>query len=488
LFGSLLNKFMNFTLTQVATAVDGIANKNRMLSNITILNTTYCEVSPSLAKIIKPMLSYTKVSWVRGPISLRKLRLEEERSVMCRGNSGNYVFPTGLLPKVTLLLLNRNVSLKIIGEEKKFPYTSPSLNTVELREEQLRLVYNALNKQRGILIAPTGEGKTVIGIAIISAFLVNKDFKALWLCHTKDLLHQSAKVCENELGISPGIMGDSSCDTDRQITMATRQSFVKYAYDLAHLYDFILVDEAHHITSFDSQYGSLLTRITAPIRIGLTATLPTQNKEAMLAIEGLLGPVIGEVTTQEGVEKGTIADIKIRILKAPFLQRIKDLRKYQDVYYYGVVCGVERNRMIIEKAKEHVNKGDSVLILVTQITHGRNLFAECGAQDVYADFAEGATKSKERAELKDALNSKRIKCVIATTIWKEGINLPELNVVINAAGGKSEIATIQAIGRGLRRTTTKKEIIVYDCFDESHRYLTEHFNERMRIYEEMGWL
>lgn len=454
--------------------------------DIELRDPIYCEVQGGLAAIIKPDLSFTAVFYRQG--FYRKERVEYQKSIMIKRPNGVYLFPTGLLPKVIGICKAKNVPVRVIGNQEPIDYGEVRLNTIRLREEQERLVKAALTKQRGVLLAPTGAGKTVLGIAVISAFIQDKDFKVIWLCHTRDLMYQSAKVCKEELGISPGIIGDSSCETDRQITMATRQSYIKHKDELSSYYDMVLIDEAHHITNFEGQYGTILNWMPAPIRIGLTATLPTQNKEAMLAIEGMLGPVLDEVTTQEGAERGIIADIKIKILKAPFSQQVKDLRKYQDVYRYGVVWGKERNRLIIEKAKEHVDKGDSVLILVTQIEHGRNLFTECVLQGVTADFAEGATSAKDRTELKDALNSKRIRCVIATTIWKEGINIPELNVIINAAGGKSEIATIQAIGRGLRRTSTKKEITVYDIFDESHAYLLNHFGMRMSIYTEMGWL
>jgi len=73
--GTLLIKFRKFIRAQISSAIESAANNYRNQFNITILNTIHCEVHPVLANIKKPMFSYTKVSWVRGPISLRKLRL-----------------------------------------------------------------------------------------------------------------------------------------------------------------------------------------------------------------------------------------------------------------------------------------------------------------------------------------------------------------------------------------------------------------------------
>jgi superfamily II DNA or RNA helicase len=301
-------------------------------------------------------------------------------------------------------------------------------------------------------------------------------------------MYQSAVVAGNELDITPGFLGDGIRDIKQQITFATRQSFTKNIAELAHLYDIVVIDEVHHIRSYDSEYGEILKNIFAPVRIGLTATLPRKDKEAMLAIEGLLGPVLEEVTVKEGQELGVMADVKIRFLKVPMSHAVKEIRKYSEVYQIGVVERTAQHEVIAQTAKEHTEKGDSVLILVTRIHHGENIQSACFDKEVRAYFAKGATESAVRMEIKEALDKKDIHCVIATTIFKEGINIPELNVIINAVGGKSDISTTQAIGRGLRKTATKKEVIIYDIFDPSHNYLISHFGERVCLYSELGWI
>lgn len=453
---------------------------------ISILDPLHCEIQPALARIIKPELSFTAVYYRDG--FHHKERKEYQKSIMLETSNGNFLFPTGLLPRVVKYCKERNVPISVLNRPEKISFAEPKLKNIILREEQVRLVKTACETQRGTLVAPTGSGKSPIGIAIISAFLsANKDFKALWLCHTKDLMYQSAGVCKEELNIVPGIIGDNNIDLEQKITMATRQSFIKYVKEYGHLYDLVLVDEGHHITDFDGQYFQILNQMMAPLRFAVTATFP-KDKQAALALEGMIGPIIDEITYQEGKEKGRIANVKIKVLKIPFRQDIKNLRKYSDVYDFGVVNNEEQHAIIIRKAKEHVEKGDSVLIIVSRIEHGRFLLSEAYQQDLLADFAEGETKTKERLQIKHDLNSKKLKCVIATGIWKEGINIPELNVIINAAGGKSEIATIQTVGRGLRKTSTKDEIIIYDCFNPSHHYLIEHFGERISTYSDMGWL
>jgi len=457
---------------------------------IEIIDVIDCKISKALADIIRPCLSYTAFFYQQGPY--RKIRREYQKSLLEEGASGSY-FKTGLLDRVLDYCKKRNVSITVKGKVEKLPVPENKVfmndltlnGKINLREEQLRLIIKAIKSQRGVLVAPTGVGKTAMGLAIVAVF---PKASVLWLCHTKDLMYQAAGEAEKLLDGKRqiGLIGDGKYDP-HAITMATRQSFIKYADEIGCDYDIVIVDETHHLAKESGQYAELLKWVFAPVRIGLTATMP-DNDEARLTIEGLLGPIIDEVTIREGQSLKIMAEIKIKFLKIPTDHKLRELRKYSDVYAAGVVENRDQHRIIVETAKGHIEKGDSVLILVTQISHGENILYECERQGVEAVYAQGMTEGSIRAKIKDALNEKKIHCVIATTVFREGINLPELNVLINASGGKSEIATLQAVGRGLRLTEMKKTLIFYDTVNLSHNYLISHLGERLTIYTEAGWL
>ena len=65
--------------------------------------------------------------------------------------------------------------------------------------------------------------------------------------------------------------------------------------------------------------------------------------------------------------------------------------------------------------------------------------------DETCSIVNGGTKKDLREEIKSELKSKNIKCVIVTSAWREGVNIPSLNCVINGIGGKSEIVVLQAM-------------------------------------------
>ena len=154
----------------------------------------------------------------------------------------------------------------------------------------------------------------------------------------------------------------------------------------------------------------------------------------------------------------------------------------------GVVDNLARNMMIIVTAKNLISENKSVLINVNRIKHGKILEEMATNYGVKCKFVHGADGDDSRTKIKKALESKKIKCVIASAIFKEGVNIPSLDACVNAAGGKSEIATLQALGRGLRTTKTKKEVLIIDFNDTSNMYLRSHFRARLAVYKKNDWV
>jgi len=442
-------------------------------------------ISRQLYGQVKEVLSFPSVSYRPG--LYHKIREDFMKQTKIGTIKEGVVIYTGLVPRVLDYCSRKNIPvisklhpLSIKRKEPKFPEGfSP-------RDFQKISIDKFFQFGRGIIKAPTGTGKTSLGLSLISS--VDDLESVLWLCHKISLMTQTAKAAGRFFGShNVGMLGNGIADTNKFLTIATRQTFEDYADNLGTAYDLVIVDEAHHISSFSGKYAEILKKLYAPARIGLTATLPTQP-EAILALEAMIGPVISELTIEEGKEKGYMAEIKISVIKISTSQNVKDQKKYADVYEMGVVRRLERNKAIVGLVKKHWELGETVLIVVNKLVHGNLLLNLCNHAGIPTEFVCGATDSENRDLAQQALNEKDLHCVIATDVWKEGIDIPELNVVINAAGGKSEIATLQSIGRGLRKTEDKKILTFYDFFDDSHPYLISHFGTRFSLYCDMGWI
>ena len=158
---------------------------------------------------------------------------------------------------------------------------------------------------------------------------------------------------------------------------------------------------------------------------------------------------------------------------------------YQEVYDEYIVNNDLRNktiREIVDDIKKR-NEKSRILILTKSLAHGRALEKLLGGN---CEFLQGCNSIGERY---NAISRFRgcgdSSVLIGTKILQTGINIEEITHFINARGMKSEIATLQALGRALRRHESKEEVYVYDFLDKE-KYLREHALARKRHYKKEG--
>ncbi len=330
---------------------------------------------------------------------------------------------------------------------------------------------------------------TILALGIISCF---EESNILFLCHEKTLMNQTYDEMIdkgfNRKEINK-ISGDSPDKSFNRITIAMMQTFGKLlgSQYTTEYFDVVFVDETDVAMSLDSTYYKILTNLIAPVRYGLTATLPNEQSHR-LVLEGLVGPVIGHISIKNGVDLGLLAKPIIKIKKIPYSYAIRELRAYKDVYTKGIVENKIRNNIVVDETIKLMQEGKTVLVLVVQTEHGQNLanlFKEKGHN---VPFVWGATEVDERTAMKNALQRKDLKCLIASIVFRRGINIPSLGAVVNASGGKSETVVLQGIGRGLRKTDDKNSVTILDFLDLSHPFLVSHVAQRLELYSDEGWL
>lgn len=391
---------------------------------------------------------------------------------------------TGWTKKIVSLCKEEGVKCSIQNNPIPFLYKKPKLPGVTFFPDQSSLINKALERQRGIIISPTGTGKTVLGSAILSAF-PNK--KKVFLCHTKTLLQQTTKEMI-KFGFNTSMVGDSKQDLSGDVVVAIEKSFfnmMEKMGDKFPTFDVVIVDESHHLSHKGCIYDLILSRMhKTQTRFGLTATEPL-SEEAILMCEGLLGPVIGEFSLADAQEKGRISKIKIKLVNSPRPLKSYTLTKYVDIYEAVIVNNQERNKIIAQTMTALNKEGKTCICYIREIEHGQNIIKEL--RNTPTKFVKGSVTGNLRETIRKDLQEKKLMNVVASSAWTEGVNIPSINAIIIAGGGKSEIELLQKIGRGLRRDTDKEEVLIIDIIDHA-RYLSEHLAIRLSIYLEKGWL
>lgn len=461
--------------------------------NITIQNPIFSTIPKLEISEVLDIISYKYEYWLEG-------RFHKEKSIYYKQalfdkNSNPVKIYTGHIPRIIKELKELNIETKVHGEIPKLKKQKeiylkqrPEINFQELREFQRDIIESIIKVGRGVIESPTGTGKTAMQAGLMSAF---PDAKILLLCHTVGIIKQTAKelIAWDFKNIQIIGAGEGTTSPKEKICLSTVQSFAKLNPETyAEFYDIIIVDEMHRVSSFQGQYATILNNCYAPLRVGFTATLP-KKEESVLAYEAFLGEKIKVMHYQDTEKMGITAKPKIKIIKLPLQDSLRSIRNYRDLYGLGVTHNDIRNNKIVDIIEQQVNLNESILIFVTEIVHGKRI------QEIFnkryktlLPFVNSEMPVNEREEIKNKLNSKELPYCLATSSWREGINIPELNNILIGGIGKSEIALLQGVGRGNRKTSNKNSFKLWLLFDESNYHLVNHFGNTISILSEKDWL
>lgn len=147
----------------------------------------------------------------------------------------------------------------------------------------------------------------------------------------------------------------------------------------------------------------------------------------------------------------------------------------------GVAANCARNSAILRLARKH--EGDSLLILVNSVAHGESLATEIpGAVVCHSKMGK-----KKRAAAMVDFSEGTLRCMIATSLADEGLNLPRANVLILAGAGRSSAKVEQRTGRVLRTFGEKTHGLIYDFEDKQHPLLASQSRKRQAVYRALGY-
>jgi len=465
--------------------------------NITILDVVHAKANADARAIIRPALAYKSSVWKRNKRTGRRDQIIQTSHLITGRKGTGGTFLSGLMPRVIKYAKKNDRHIKIVDNSEFIPHTAlPKLKGITFRPDQKKALRAVRRRQRGKIVFPTGSGKTIIAAGIISMF---PQLRTLFLCHTTDLLRQSftalKKYFPHVYALGGGYRAhlEDIYNCESPILIAIDKSYYNILKkdlrgELSVFFDMIIVDEVHHVNSKNSQYGKILENNLAPRRYGLTATVPTQRKQILIN-EGFFGPTIAELTLEEGIKTGIVAKPQVNLIPVPYDIKMnkKCQGRFKKYYEHGVVKNRIRNKLITDQIIETINNGQTVLTIIERQEHGKLLQKMLKLKGVGVPFIYGSTAHDKRQLALRSLTSRKTKAVICSRVWKEGINVPSLNHIINAVGLKEEKAVLQAAGRGLRTTDDKTTVKITDFLDP-YKYLAEHSVLRVSVYVKKGWL
>lgn len=405
-------------------------------------------------------------------------------------------FPTGLLETVCEFLTNHNQSYEV-EDRRKIPKQNERIPIKGFipRQYQKEAVETFIEKGRGVLRIGTGGGKSLIAAMIAGYYNVPTVIYVIG----KDLLYQFyetfTKIFNENI---VGMIGDGICDPKR-ITICSVWSattaFNKKADSEDNEWDpevnfnddvskaqikktissaqLSIFDEAHYLGTETLQTIYKASK-NCYYFCGLSGT-DWRTDGADLLLEAVCGKRIFNLTSSELIKQGFLVQPKILMIEVPDCGKVK--KHYPTVYSKCLVEHEARNKLICSAAQRLYEQGRKVLILVRQIKHGKSLKSMLPG----AEFVSGQLAGSDRIELRDAFLGGEVKFLISTSIYDTGVDIPELDGLILAGGGKSSVKALQRIGRVVRTGKGKQDALVVDFIDKAP-YLNKHSLVRYSVY------
>lgn len=399
-----------------------------------------------------------------------------------------YRFPTGLLAQVVGRL--RKIGADIVVTDKReepervvFGWNK----NWKLRDYQREAVESVMAgktfRGTGILKMPPRSGKTITAARIIH----NLGMKAIVLVPDKWLLYQTRDKLAETLGCRVGMIGDGRYKVE-DVTVSTFQSLdsrrkSKAYKSLTNHFGLLIADEVHHLKG--DIWHKIVQDFSARYRIGLSATaypdLESENSRGVIWLTACCGPIRIDISTSQLIEAGW--------LMRPCIQLYRIEKPNMEGWPWGpsllrqaIHQNDVRNRRILQLVRQFAKDGLKILIITSRTNHTRLIRDSLRACGVSCHELTGRTSSGARRLRVRKFVAGEVAALVGT-IFGEGVDIPEIEVVINAEGGRDVKATVQRM-RNLTLAEGKKGAVFVDFLDLTNPYLAEHSLERLRTYRE----
>ena len=400
------------------------------------------------------------------------------------------VLPRGVLEQCTQILEEAGATVTLQDQRSAGARCVWKFNG-ELRPEQQIAVREMADHEIGILCAPPGAGKTVMGCALIARHRTS----ALVLVHRSVLLDQWRESAMRFLGLKKkeiGIWKESKPRLTHRLDLAMMPSLSRtkdYAAAFAG-YGLIIVDECHHVPA--ASFELLLKACPARRIIGLTATPYRKDRlEKLLHLQ--CGPIRHTVRPVE-----TREDNRVVFVRRSFITLPPDEAYQPSIHeiWNALVADEGRLQMIVADICECIEAGRSPLILADRKAYLDKIEAALAihprTKDVSHYRMESSVGKKTRTEIREKIDAhyceNRSFVLLATaSLVGEGFDLPQLDTLILAMPLSFKGRLIQYAGRLHRVHEGKASARIYDYLDENSPLTRAMFRRRSVGYRQMGY-
>jgi superfamily II DNA or RNA helicase len=349
---------------------------------------------------------------------------------------------------------------------KPFPFQEEILEKLEVE----RKVHGRF---RNLIVAATGTGKTVISAFDFKNFRKeNPTAKLLFVAHRKEILQQAQTTYQGILRDNNfGELWVDGIEPEKyNCVFASVQTLNNRISDLSlseSFYDFIIVDEVHHIAA--SSYRPILNRFKPSILLGLTATPERMDGEDIL--KDFSDTIAAEIRLPEALNRKLLCPFQyFGITDSIDLSKVewKNGRYLPSELSKIYTQSDKRVGEILSNLNKYLNDINAVRALCFCVTqdHAQFMAEKFTLAGLKSDYLV-SSRGDLREELRLKFQSKEINYLFVVDIFNEGVDIPEIDTVLFLRPTESLTVFLQQLGRGLRLADEKDCLTVLDFVGNS---------------------
>ena len=406
----------------------------------------------------------------------------------CSKEDDKYLkLPRGTYEYLESLCKKNNV--KIIKTDKRFKGNKIDIVfNGRLRDEQQLALDNLLKYDNGILCAPTGFGKTVIGCKIIEKRKVN----TLILVNKLQLLNQWKDRIKEFLNVEEvGEISSKKKNITNVIDVASIKSLWNNGevLDIAKNYGMIIIDECHHTAAYT--FEQAINTGNARYVYGISATPERENGHTPI-IKMQCGDIRYKVDSLK-FNKELNIPMKVIVKKSHLNFTNPNVDNYELNEINDLIAkDVIRSENIIKDIKKEYENGKNILVLTERLELMNYVYDKLSkyTNNIFKYYGGiGKTVLKNYEELINQINEiGSNKIIVATGSYiGEGFDDSKLDVLFLTMPISGQTRVTQYAGRLHRKDDNKKEILIYDYVDDNFAKTRNMFLKRKKTYEKLGY-
>ncbi len=346
--------------------------------------------------------------------------------------------------------------------------------------ENLQAERKVFNRNKNLVVAATGVGKTVISAFDYKKFRdENPRARLLFVAHREEILKKSRDtfryICK-DLNFGELLVGNNKPDSIENlfVSIQSLNSSKLLERTTPDFYDYIVIDEVHHGAA--KSYQKLLEFYKPKVLLGLTAT--PERMDGADITKYFDKRMAYEMRLPEAIDNKLLCPFQyfgvsdfVDLSKLKWTRGGYETSELENVFVLDTEIAKRRAKEIIQNTIKYVDDMDDVKALgfCVSIKHAEFMAEEFNNAGIPSVALTGNSDKELRNDISNKLISGEIKIIFTVDLFNEGVDIPQINTVLFLRPTESLTVFLQQLGRGLRICEGKDCLTVLDFIGQSNK-------------------